>query len=180
MNEKLQQVLDEIEATQQKRRELQAAHNRAKTSIKAQEIALTGELIGGGQATKTLQTVTTERARVDALTQADKDLAAQLETLQAKRAEIEREIAIEEYEQAAASARDHLYQVIGHLYQARAALAQIPSFGPPRGYRSKEATFTRDMIGQMHNFDLHRQLIELERIAPDFMAEARKAGRVTE
>ena len=75
--------------------------------------------------------------------------------------------------------RKQLYTCAGRLYKSVEAINAIPIPTKPRDYSpTREAQFTRNMLEQFRNLDLHRALIELERIAPDFMAQARKQERI--
>ncbi len=178
MNEKLQQVTKQIADLEARRSVLLGAQKKARATVQEQEAVLYGELIGGGAANKPLETVTRERARDEAINQAQKELDAQIAGLQAEREKIEYEIAVADYEQAVEGVREQLYSCAGLLYIFVGAFNAIPIPAKPHGYvPPKETKLTRDMLDQFRQLNLYSALLEFERIAPDFMAQVRKQER---
>lgn len=175
MNDKLQQVNEQIADLEARRQALHKNQKKARETVKEQEAVMYGVLIDGGAADKPIETVTREKARDEAITQAEKELDARIAKLQAEREKIEREIAIADYEQAVAGIRKQLYTCAGRLYKFVEAMNAVTVPGKPRDYTpTKEAKLTRNMLDQFRQLDLYRTLVEFERIAPDFMAQARK------
>ncbi len=175
----IQQVTKQIADLEARRAALHNTQRKARATVQEQEAVLYGELIGGGAADRPLETVTREKARDEAINQAQKELDAQIAQLRAEREKILREIAIAEYEQTCADIRKTLFTCIGQLYKFNAAIGAVPEFGPPQNYKpTAEAQLAKNMLEQLRGLDLYRALIELERIAPDFMAQARKIERI--
>jgi DNA repair exonuclease SbcCD ATPase subunit len=174
----LKQVNQQIADLEERRQALRHAQNKARATVAQQEPVLYGALIDGGAADKTLETITREKAREEAITQAEKQLNTQLAQLQTEREQIERDIAIAECEQTYADMMQRLYEFARLQEQAVAVLKGVQYPEVPRGYTlSKDAQLARNLLQRFHGYDLYRELIELERIAPDFVAEARKTKK---
>ncbi len=179
MNDKLEQVNKQIADLEARRSALHNAQKKARETVQEQEAVLYGALIDGGAADQSLETVTREKARDEALSQAEKELDAQLAQLRAEREKTLREIAIADYEQACADIRKQLYTCAGRLYKVVEAINAIPTPAKPRDYvPTDEARLTRNMLDQFRQLNLYSALTEFERIAPGFMAQARKQERI--
>ncbi len=63
MNDKLEQVTKQIADLEARRSALLGAQKRARETVQEQEAVLYGELIDGGAADQSLETVTREKAR---------------------------------------------------------------------------------------------------------------------
>ena len=173
----LEQVNKQIAALTQKRQNLIDAQGKAKKAIKEREAELTKELIDGKGSNTSIGFIANERVRVEGLAEAEKQIDAQLAELETERAQIEKDIAIENYEQASAEVKQKLFTCFNLLAQVGSVFGSIQIPAVPFGYSSDETALTRNMYGHLQeDFDIVRTLGEYERIAPEFMAAAKAKG----
>ena len=172
----LERVIQQKAGLDKRREELRRDQNEARLALQTRERELDGELIAGTDVEESIGFIARERVRIAGLVEAEKRLDDLLSEYNAEQARIEREIAIQNYEQEVAENKDKFFECVGLLRQVGAIVSTI-NFHAPRGYTPPEAELVRNMWERVRNLDIVRQLIDWEYRAPEFMAQARKEQR---
>jgi hypothetical protein len=171
----LDQITKEIAQLEAQRLELQGEQNAARTAIKDKEASLGQAILSRKPIEASVSFISAERVRVDGLMDADRQLDARIAELRTQRAEVKYQMAIAQYDASIAETREKLLAAFALLYDVVDVAASARVVYPPRDFTpSKESREVFNMRGQLAEIDLYRKVLELERIAPAFMKEAKE------
>jgi hypothetical protein len=173
----LEQVNKRIADLEGRRKKLLATLDGSKKDIRSSKSKLVSELLEGRSVENKLGSVATESVRVEGLEGAIEQAGVALQSLYAERAQIEQGIAIATYDGQVEEAKQKLFACIRSLYQFNETLGTV-RLVRPREYTSNADELVRNMWEHLKGFDVYRHLIEFERIAPEFMTQARQAKGV--
>lgn len=173
--EQLQEVNQQIADLEARRLDLSRQRNAAKEELREKERQLSRELLAGRPVKAMLETIAQERTLTGALDEAIKQADADLEPLAKERAQIEQAISFENYAATIQTVKEKLLTCIRHLDGMKEQLSGI-FLDKPRGFPMNDETeIVENMHGQLLELKIPVIVGEFERIAPQFVAEARQA-----
>jgi len=171
----LERIVKDKADLEAKRAQFHKEHSQAQAAIEEHQRKLAADMIAGRPSDKTIEAIASEQIRVKGLAEADTQLAVMISELEAQRTGIERELAIEKFEQETAANRKDLLECVRLLETYSARMDKLIVKPPPVGYRpSKTAVEARNVWDHLRENFNFKHLNEMARVLPDFMIQVRQ------